>query len=123
MELVCNRWRNIAIQSWEQITHLSFKNVFNLSHIHASLTDRILISILNKNCVNIKSIDLSASPYLITHSSLMKVSSRCHNLEEINLSYVLLKKDSAKLLGKNQTNLNTYVELFKYWRRGFLVVI
>ena len=105
LELVCKKWHRIAVQSWEQITHLCFKNVFNLSHTHACLTDRILISILNKNCVNLKSIDLSASPYLITHSSLLKISNTCRNLEELNLSYVLLKKDSTKILGKNLTNL------------------
>ena len=80
-----------------------------MSNLHSCLNDRILISILNKNCINLKSVDLSGSPYLITISSLSKLATVCPELEQINLSYVPLKKDSAKILGKNLKNLRQYI--------------
>ena len=105
VESVCRRWNSLAVKSWIRVTHLDFKNIFSMNSMQCGLNDRVLISILNKNCANLRSLDLSASPYLITVSGLSKLASVCSRLETINLSQVPLKKDAAKILGKNLTQL------------------
>jgi len=69
------------------------------------LTDRILISILKKGCSNLKSLDLSASPYLLTDQSLSLIGKYCKNLEVLDVSHVPIKNMTLRIIGKNLLKL------------------
>ena len=104
-EMVCRKWQNLALQSWGEVRCLRFDGVFKSFQGSGGLTDRILLSLLRKVSHNLKVLDLSSSPYLLTNKSLMKIGDLCPNLEDLDLTHVPIRNPSLKELGKKCTKL------------------
>ncbi|XP_057294604.1 uncharacterized protein LOC130623129 [Hydractinia symbiolongicarpus] len=103
--LICKKWQNLAIESWGNVHHVDFHGIFQISHKYAGLTDRVLISLLKKGCQNLISLDLSASPYLLSHYSLIYIGNICEKLESINLSFTSVQNKTLKHLGSKLLQL------------------
>ncbi|XP_065663912.1 F-box/LRR-repeat protein 2 isoform X5 [Hydra vulgaris] len=105
MELVCKRWRQISLDNWNCIHYLNFKGFFNTSNRLSGLNDNILVAILKKGCNNLKSVDFSASPYVITKISFFMIGKVCKQLQQLNISRTCIQNKTLKYLGENLLQL------------------
>ncbi|PIK50121.1 putative F-box/LRR-repeat protein 7 [Apostichopus japonicus] len=71
VERVCKRWRHAALLSWQGLKCLHFKNVFRGFFDTHVLTHRILKSILQRGCHGLQSLDVSASPKMLSLAELL----------------------------------------------------
>ncbi|XP_028400363.1 F-box/LRR-repeat protein 7-like isoform X2 [Dendronephthya gigantea] len=101
IERVCQRWRQLARQTWLVLTHLDFKDVFVPFQGTGGLTDRILLSLFKRGCQNLRSLDLSHSSRLLSDYALYMIGQNCPELQEVNLSGVNATMKSLKEMSGN----------------------
>eukprot|EP00794_Sanderia_malayensis_P014276 gene14276-15763_t len=109
IERVCRRWQNLSQQTWKSLTCLNFKGMFKSFEGIGGLTDRVLNSVLKKGCSNLKCLDLSASPYLLSAHGLYVIATICTELQSLNLSAVAVSNNNLKNIGKRCKQLETLI--------------
>lgn len=98
VERVCRRWCQVARSSWQSVRKLNFQNVFqSFKGKYGGLTDEILHSILKRGCRELRSLDLSASPHLLTDYALDLIGMYCSKLERLDMSFVSVTQSPFKL--------------------------
>ncbi|XP_031560839.1 uncharacterized protein LOC116296873 [Actinia tenebrosa] len=119
IERVCTRWKCLLLKVWPSVTHLDFKNLFSL--YKGGLTDDILLGIFRRGCKNLTSLDLSASPFLLTEFAVHCIAKHCKNLREINITGVEVSTSSLKTLSKECSKLEKLVlrRCYQAGEKGF----
>ncbi|XP_046578923.1 putative RNA-binding protein EEED8.10 [Haliotis rubra] len=95
LERVCHRWRHLSHQTWSTLKSIDFRNIFKR---FGGVTDKILQSVLQKCGSNLVSLDLSASPRLLTDFAPDIIGHFCPNLTYLDLSGVAATNRSLKNL-------------------------
>ncbi|XP_048252320.1 F-box/LRR-repeat protein 3-like [Haliotis rufescens] len=95
LERVCHRWRHLSLQSWSTLKSVHFRNMFKR---FGGVTDKMLHSLLQRCGSNLVSLDLSASPRLLTDYALDIIGHFCPNLTYVDLSGVAVTNKSLKNL-------------------------
>ncbi|ESO97769.1 hypothetical protein LOTGIDRAFT_152866 [Lottia gigantea] len=85
IERVCSRWRNAALRLWKRQRSLDFYHTFRRFE---SLTDRTLNFLLKRCGPSLRSLDISASPRLLTDYSMQIINKYCCGLRKLDLSGV-----------------------------------
>ncbi|XP_072044268.1 putative RNA-binding protein EEED8.10 [Amphiura filiformis] len=116
VERVCKRWYNVAKASWQSVEYLTFTNIFKGlkfatgdSSSPVGLTDEIFRSILLRGCRNLRSLDLSSSPHLLTYRSIELIGKRCTRLENINLTGVSIINKTLQQLSQSCNKLKKLI--------------
>ncbi|XP_041348132.1 F-box/LRR-repeat protein 2-like [Gigantopelta aegis] len=102
IERVCHRWRNLALQTWATVKTLHFVNMFR--HF-GGLVDKMLNSILQRCGSSLRSLDLSASPRLLTDYAMDIIARYCPDLIKLDISGVAATNKSIQSLSTKCTKL------------------
>lgn len=107
IERVCKQWRHVALLSWQSVRTLHFENVFQglFAKGQSVLTHAILKSVLQRGCQNLQSLDISASPTLLTSHSCELIGRECPNLSHINLSGMRINNRDIQELSRQCSKL------------------
>ncbi|XP_033123341.1 uncharacterized protein LOC117121988 isoform X2 [Anneissia japonica] len=100
VERVCKRWQRVVLQSWQAVEKLDINGVFG-GFMNNMLTDNIFRLLLKKGCWNLKELDLSPSPYLLTDWAVELIGQRCKKLVKLDLTSVKVTKLSLKFLSSS----------------------
>ncbi|XP_067649711.1 putative RNA-binding protein EEED8.10 [Haliotis asinina] len=95
LERVCHRWRHLSLQTWLTVKSLHFKDMFER---FGGVTDKMLQSLLQRCGSKLVSLDLSASPRLLTDFAPDIIGHLCPNLTYLDLSGVAATNRSLKNL-------------------------
>ncbi|VDI50333.1 Hypothetical predicted protein, partial [Mytilus galloprovincialis] len=95
LERVCKRWLILAQRSWHKQGSIHFQSVFNRFE---GLTDTKLCSVLVRCGVYLRTLDMSASPRLLTDMSMDVIAEHCPNLEVVDLSGMSITDISLRTL-------------------------
>ncbi|XP_077867098.1 putative RNA-binding protein EEED8.10 [Saccoglossus kowalevskii] len=109
IERVCKRWQHLSLKTWNSLRTLGFDKIFGSFMTLGALTDTILKSILWRGCQELKSLDLSASPHLLTDWGIDVIGQRCKNLVHVNLSGVKMSNAALKRLANRCNKLQSVV--------------
>ncbi|XP_071945279.1 putative RNA-binding protein EEED8.10 [Antedon mediterranea] len=104
IERVSKRWQSVALKSWQSLEKLDTRGLFG-GFLDIMLTDNILRILLKKGCWNLKELDVSSSPYLLTDWAVELIGQRCKKLVKLDLSSVKVTKSSLKFLASSCSQL------------------
>ncbi|KAL5016544.1 hypothetical protein ScPMuIL_006133 [Solemya velum] len=99
---VCKRWKALSSLIWADQRHLEFKGLFRRFE---ALTDKILNSILQKCGTYLRSLDVSASPRLLTDFALDIIGKHAKDLEQLDISGVSATNKSIEKLAAHLKKL------------------
>ncbi|XP_052247771.1 F-box/LRR-repeat protein 7-like isoform X3 [Dreissena polymorpha] len=102
IERVCWRWKHLVQRTWINIKHLSFKRVFKA---FLGLTDRTLDCILMRCGAYLDTLDLSASPRMVTTFAMDIIGKHCSCLKNLDLTAVNVTDVSLRNLASKCTHL------------------
>ncbi|XP_060585756.1 uncharacterized protein LOC132741569 [Ruditapes philippinarum] len=103
IERVCWRWKRLVQRTWVSQKQLHFKNIFKQFQC---LTDKMLVSLLLRCGQYLESLDLSASPRLLSDFSMDIIGKYCPHIKEVNISAVKVTDVSLRNLVSRCTNLH-----------------
>ncbi|XP_045193888.2 dynein regulatory complex subunit 6-like [Mercenaria mercenaria] len=103
VERVCWRWKHLVQRTWASEKHLHFQNIFRQFQ---GLTDEKLNSVLLRCGQYLESLDLSASPRLLTDFTMDIIGKYCPEIKELDLSAITVTDVSLRNLVSRCTNLH-----------------
>lgn len=104
LERVCKRWLILAQRSWHKQGSIHFQFVFKRFD---GLTDTKLCSVLVRCGVYLRTLDMSASPRLLTDMSMDVIAEHCPNLEVVDLSGMTITDISLRSLAQKCIKLKS----------------
>ncbi|XP_071180510.1 putative RNA-binding protein EEED8.10 isoform X2 [Mytilus edulis] len=104
LERVCKRWLILAQRSWHKQGSIHFQSVFKRFE---GLTDTKLCSVLVRCGVYLRTLDMSASPRLLTDMSMDVIAEHCPNLEVVDLSGMSITDISLRTLAQKCIKLKS----------------
>ncbi|XP_076106840.1 putative RNA-binding protein EEED8.10 isoform X2 [Mytilus galloprovincialis] len=104
LERVGKRWLILAQRSWHKQGSIHFQSVFKRFE---GLTDTKLCSVLVRCGVYLRTLDMSASPRLLTDMSMDVIAEHCPNLEVVDLSGMSITDISLRTLAQKCIKLKS----------------
>jgi len=101
-EIVCKRWRQVSIESWQCLTRFSIKEIptsgslWSKNRVDDALFRRLLHRMRCTSVTRLEHLDLSRSGF--GRSSLEAVAKLCPRLTSLDISGVLVSEDSLRSL-------------------------
>ncbi|XP_052800597.1 F-box/LRR-repeat protein fbxl-1-like isoform X2 [Mya arenaria] len=102
VERVCWRWKHLVQRTWSSVHHLHFRNIFKG---FGGLTDKNLGCLLSRCGSYLTSLDVAASPRILTTFAMDVIGKHCPSLQELDLTSVKVTDISLKNLVSRCTNL------------------
>ncbi|XP_063447779.1 F-box/LRR-repeat protein 2-like [Mytilus trossulus] len=104
LERVCKKWLILAQRSWHKQGSIHFQSMFKRFD---GLTDTKLCSVLVRCGVYLRTLDMSASPRLLTDMSMDVIAEHCLNLEVVDLSGMSITDISLRTLAQKCIKLKS----------------